>query len=60
MVIVDRQNILLLDDEMLEETVCGLLLDEARDLFKQSGPCSVRLWGKVAITEGSLTERAVP
>jgi hypothetical protein len=42
-VTVDRQNSLILDYEMLEETVRGLLLNEARDLFKQSGPRSFKL-----------------
>jgi hypothetical protein len=37
MVSVDRQNSLILDDETLEETVRGLLLNETRDLVKQSG-----------------------
>jgi hypothetical protein len=34
MVIVDGENTLVLDEEMPEETVRGLLLNEARDLFK--------------------------
>jgi hypothetical protein len=34
MVIVDGEKTLILDEEMPEETVRGLLLNEARDLFK--------------------------
>jgi len=37
MVCVNHENTLLLEDEMLEETVRGLLLNKARDLFKQPG-----------------------
>jgi hypothetical protein len=42
MVIVDRQNSLILDDETFEKTVGGLLLNEARNVFKQSGSRSLR------------------
>jgi hypothetical protein len=34
MVIVDRENTLILEEEVPEETVGGLLLNEARDFFK--------------------------